>query len=195
MMIRGVLFDMDGTIVDVPYNWPRIKADLGTQGVPILSYLNGLAEPEKSGKWKILQRYEEEATRRAVIKRGMRGFLDFLAERRIKTALITNNSRKNTDILLGRFRLAFDFVMTRDDGLWKPSAAPLVAAMNELHLRKGECSAVGDSHFDIKAAEEAGIPHIFILSRDRAKFTAFKTAEIIPSVRALREKIEPLLKN
>jgi len=191
--IRGVLFDMDGTIVEVPYDWPRIKSELETGGEPILSYLSGLEEPERSQKWAVLQKYEDEATRQAVLKRGMRGFLNFLAERGIKTALITNNSRKNTDILLGRFKLAFDCVLTRESGLWKPSAAPLLAALNELRLARNECCAVGDSHFDIRAAEGAGILRIFILSRDRRKFSCFKTAEIIPSAAALKKRIVPLL--
>ena len=53
---------MDGTVVDVLYDWARIKADLGAGDVPILSYLSGLAEPERSRKWAILRRYEDEAT-------------------------------------------------------------------------------------------------------------------------------------
>ena len=193
LRLRGALFDMDGTVVDVPYDWARIKADLGTEDVPILSYLSGLAEPERSRKWAILRRYEDEATERAVMKRGMLRFLGFLEGRGILTALITNNSRRNTDILLNRFQLAFDLVMTRESGLWKPSGAPLVAAMKDLGLAKNACCAIGDSHFDIRAAEEAGIPRIFILNRDPAKFASFKIAEVFPSVAALKKRMSVLL--
>ena len=190
--LRGALFDMDGTVVDVPYDWARIKADLGTEDVPILSYLSGLAEPERSRKWAILGRYEDEATERAVLKRGMRRFLGFLEGRGILTALITNNSRRNTDILLNRFQLAFNLVMTRESGLWKPSGAPLAAAMKDLGLAKNACCAIGDSHFDIRAAEEAGIPRIFILNRHPDTFRTSRSVEFFPSVAALRQRIQTL---
>ena len=47
MKLKGVIFDMDGTVVDVPYDWIQIKTDLETQGEPILVYLNSMEEPEK----------------------------------------------------------------------------------------------------------------------------------------------------
>ena len=36
--IRCVIFDMDGTVVDVAYDWIRIKQELQTEGTPILLY-------------------------------------------------------------------------------------------------------------------------------------------------------------
>ena len=46
MKLLGLIFDMDGTIVDAPYDWPHIRAHLDTRGLPILKYLAGLTEPE-----------------------------------------------------------------------------------------------------------------------------------------------------
>ena len=40
--MKGVIFDLDGTIVDVAYDWAQIKADLKTKGKPILSYIQTL---------------------------------------------------------------------------------------------------------------------------------------------------------
>ena len=169
--ILGVLFDMDGTLFIVPYDWARIRADLGSAETSILTHLGSLEEPERSRKWAILEAHEAQATRRARLRPGVPRLLKKLGEKGIRTALVTNNSRKNTDILLGRFGLAFDLVMTRDDGLWKPSGAPLVAAMARMGLLPVDCLAVGDSHFDVRAAREAGIPRIFVISRDGASFS------------------------
>jgi len=192
MKLRGAIFDLDGTVVEVPYDWPRIKSEIGSQGVPILTYLNGLREPERSRKWAILQSYEDEATRRAVLKRGMRKFLDYLKGESVRTALVTNNSQKNVDALLDRFRLAFDCVLSRDSGVWKPSGEPLRTAMTILELGADECCAIGDSHFDIHAAQEAGIARIFILSKDRGKFTSWPV-EIFGTVTALKKRIAELV--
>ena len=168
----GVLFDMDGTLVEVPYDWSRIRADLGAGETSILTYLGRLEEPERSRKWAILEAHEAEATKRARLRRGVPRLLGRLRERGIRTALVTNNSRKNTEALVRRFGLVFDLVMTRDDGLWKPSGDPLVAAVSRLGLRASDCLAVGDSHFDVRAAREAGVPRIFVIGRDGAAFAA-----------------------
>jgi len=189
MEIKGVIFDMDGTVVEVSYDWNLIKGELNTQGKPILYFLRNLKEPEKSKKWKILEKYEEQATRTAVLKQGMREFLCFLSQKKIKIALVTNNSRKNVNYLLSKFKLSFDCIITRESGLWKPSGAPFVAVMRKLRLRREECCVIGDSHFDIQAAKEAGISKIFILNKDKEKFNR-TDAEVFPSVKALKRKFE-----
>lgn len=191
MGIKGVIFDMDGTIVDVPYNWPQIKASLDTQGKPILIYLQGLSEPERSEKWAILERYENEATQQARMKEGMREFLDFLSGKQIKIALVTNNSRRNVRILLRRFSISFDIIISRESGLWKPSASPFLAVLQEWMISREECCVVGDTKFDIEAAEAAGIPKIFILTKDQERFQPTR-AEVIISVHELRTRIEKL---
>ena len=160
---------MDGTVVDVPYDWKKIKEELNTQGAPILSYIQSLKEPEKSKKWTILEKFEEEATAQAVLKEGMREFLSFLESKKIKKALVTNNSRRNVDILLKKFRLKFDFILSREAGLWKPSGAPFLYVLKKLRLEKEKCCVVGDSHFDVKAAADAGIQIVFILGSKEQK--------------------------
>jgi HAD superfamily hydrolase (TIGR01509 family) len=192
MKLKCLIFDLDGTIVDVPYDWDKIKAELKTQGRPILHYLHNLAEPEKSEKWKILEKYEDEATRKAELKQGMHELLDLLSKNGIKKVVVTNNSRKNVAHLLSKFQLSFDYIISRESGLWKPSGAPFLKVMKKLGLRREECSVVGDSHFDVKAANEAGISKVFILSKDKKRF-ASTGAELFSSVRSLKKRIEQLL--
>jgi len=189
MKLKCVIFDMDGTVVDVPYDWESIKKELMIQGDSILNFIHKLNEEERTKKWKILEKYENEATMGAILKEGIPEFLDFLDKSRIKKALVTNNSRRNVDFLLKKFHLKFDCVVSRESGLWKPSGAPLIAALRILKLNKEECCVVGDSHFDIKAAEEAGINRVFILNKDEKKFASTK-ADIFPSVKSLRKRIE-----
>ena len=192
MGLKGVIFDLDGTVVDTSYDWNQIRAELGTRGIPILTYLSGLDEPEKSRKWAILERYEYENTARARLKPGIRGLLNFLSQEGVKKALVTNNSRENAEFLLRKFSLKFDCVISREGGLWKPSGTPLVKALNKLGLGKEEVAAVGDSIFDLKAAAAAGIEWIFLLSRDKKKFGGTK-AEVFPAVGALQQRMGQLL--
>ena len=192
MRLRGAIFDMDGTVVDVQYDWGKIKEELETQGKPILTHLENLEEPERSKKWKVLEKFEYEATQKAELKPGMREFLDALSKKGIKKALVTNNSQKSVSFLLKKFNLEFDYVISREKGLWKPSGAPFLAVMKELELSKEECCVVGDSHFDVRAAQEVGIPYIFILNEDKEMFNTLG-AEVFSSVEALQTRIDELL--
>lgn len=194
MKLQCVIFDMDGTVVDVSYDWKQIKEELMTRGKPILAYLDSLKEPERSEKWKVLEKYENEATQNARLKKGMREFLNYLSVHKVKKTLVTNNSQKNVSLLLKKFDLVFDCIISRESGLWKPSGAPFLAVLNKLELRREECCVVGDSHFDVKAANEAGIPHVFILNEDKERFASLN-AEIFSSVYALKKRIEDLLED
>jgi HAD superfamily hydrolase (TIGR01549 family) len=192
MKIRAIIFDMDGTVVDAPYDWDRIRKELNTQGIPILTFLNSLKEPERTKKWKILEKYEKEATSKAVLMQGIPKFLEFLRSKKIKRALVTNNSRKNVSFLVKKFDLMFDFIVSRESGLWKPSGAPFIFALTSLGIKAEECCVIGNSHFDIKAAEEAGIEKIFLLSRERDAPTSLG-AEIFTSVSDIQKKVENVL--
>jgi HAD superfamily hydrolase (TIGR01549 family) len=181
-----MIFDLDGTIVDVPYDWTRIKADLGTGGRPILEYLQSLDEPERSRKWAVLEEFEHTATQLASLKHGVPELLNLLTERDIRTALVSNNSLRNVSFLLKKFGLRFDKVMAREDGLWKPSGAPFQHVLEVWSLNPGECGVVGDSLFDIRAAQSAGIPYILIVSSDtRQSFgPGIETFTSIPELQA-----------
>jgi HAD superfamily hydrolase (TIGR01549 family) len=187
--LKGVIFDLDGTIVEVPYDWRRIRARLGTQGDSIIGYLNGLPEPEKSLKWQVLKRYEDRATRRARLRRGVRPLLDCLAGAGVKTALVSNNSLDNVEFMLRRFRLTFDLVLSRDSGCWKPSGAPFVYVLKHLRLARRDTAVVGDSRFDVLAASEAGIRRVFLLVPGGLS-GAGRDVVACSSVVALRREIE-----
>ena len=186
--IKCAIFDMDGTIVEVPYDWDQIKRELDTQGRPILDYLEGLKEPERSEKMNILIKYESEATRKAELKKGMAGFIRFIKGKGVLVSLVTNNSRKNVFYLLKKFNLEFDLVITRESGLWKPSAEPLLEVFDRLSLTKEECCMIGDSRFDIIAAREAGMKTIFIINKDVKKFKD-EGIEVYASVRELKNRM------
>jgi len=192
MRIKGVIFDLDGTVVENSYDWPRIKEELDAGATPILTYLDSLEEPERTRKWAVLETHEAEQTEAAVLREGVRGLLELLRGQGIAAALVTNNSRKNVDFLLNKFGLVFDCVITRESGLWKPSGAPFLEVLERLGLEPGDCCVVGDTRFDVLAAIDAGIGAIFLLSGEPEKFAGFPV-EVFPDMDFLRYYLETLL--
>ena len=161
--IRGVVFDMDGTLVDSIYDWPAIRRELGVSGTSIIDELNGLGEPERSRRWAELEAIEASASRAAEVHEGAPELLELLRAHGLATALVTNNSDANTSQLLERFGLSFDVVVTRDSGLWKPSGKPVAEAVRRLGLAPERCLGVGDSHYDVQAVREAGLAAVCML--------------------------------
>lgn len=195
MKVRAVLFDLDGTVVENAYDWPRIREALGAGTEPILSWLDGLAEPERSRKRELLEEYEAEQTERSLLREGMREFLEDLALRGVRTALITNNSLRNAVFLTRKFSIRFDQLLTRESGLWKPSGAPFLEAARRMGIAPGDCCVVGDTRFDVLAARAAGVPHVFLLGNGNASDPEAPGpwVEIVPTVERLRERLESLL--
>jgi len=192
MDLRGVIFDLDGTVVENDYDWARIREELGTGATSILAYLDSLEGPERAAKWTILESHEAEQTAASVLREGVRELLDVLRARGIAAALVTNNSRKNTEFLLEKFGLEFDCVVTRESGLWKPSGAPFRDVMKNLGLEPRACGVVGDTHFDVLAALDAGIGAIFLVSDEPEQFAGFPV-EVFPDMEFLRDRLETLL--
>ncbi|MEJ2190668.1 MAG: HAD-IA family hydrolase [Acidobacteriota bacterium] len=154
--IEAVVFDLDGTLVDSAYDWPEIRRRLGVTGGSIIDALNGLSGEERAARWAALEAIEAAATEGAGLHPGVRELLGLLRERGLCAALVTNNNQANATRLLERFTLDFEVVLTRDSGLWKPSGAPVAEAARRLGVPPERCLAVGDSHYDILAAREAG---------------------------------------
>lgn len=192
MDLRGVIFDLDGTIVENAYDWKGIREELGTGTTSILGYLDSLEEPERSAKWAILEGHEAAQTEASVLRRGVRELLGLLRARGLVTALVTNNSRKNAEFLLGKFGLRFDCVITRESGLWKPSGAHFLEVLRTLRLQPEACGVVGDTRFDVLAAIDAGIGAIFLVSDEPERFAGFPV-EVYPDMDLLRERLASLL--
>ncbi|MDH4198217.1 MAG: HAD-IA family hydrolase [Candidatus Aminicenantes bacterium] len=192
MALRAALFDLDGTVVENAYDWPRIKTELETGGTPILTYLHGLAEPERSRKWAILERHETEQTERSTLRPGMAELLAFLKEKCVGTALVTNNSERNVRLLTEKFRLSFDVVLSRASGLWKPSGAPLRAALRRLGAAPEESCVIGDTRFDVLAAREAGISRVFVLDASAAG-DGDSEVEVVAGAAPLLARLKTLL--
>ncbi len=188
---RAVLLDLDGTLVSSHYDWVAIRAELEISGPSIIDSLNGLDGDERGLRWLRMREIESQATRNAECMPGAPDLLSLLRSKRMKTALVTNNSLENASLLLNRFELEFDLVLTRDDGFWKPSGRPLQEAMLRLRAASDECFLVGDSRFDLLAARDAGCPFLAVGAPQDAGLQG--SDRILPDLEALNELLQRLL--
>jgi HAD superfamily hydrolase (TIGR01509 family) len=155
--IRGILFDMDGVVVEQRLDFPAIKQEIfgNPQGF-ILERMDGLTPPERARAEAILERHEAAAAMTAKPMDGIVPFLRWMDGEGLRRGLVTRNSRKSVDLVLARLDLRFDAVVTREDAPPKPAPEPVWLACRRLGLRPSEVLFVGDFEFDMLAGRRAG---------------------------------------
>ena len=121
MAIRGIIFDMDGTIT-VPYlDFSRIKAEIGVGDCDLVEYMGRAPEAERERIRLALARFEEDGVVNARLNPGARKMLRFLDRRGIHTALLTRNTRKSVDGVCRKLGLKFDVTISREEAPYKPA--------------------------------------------------------------------------
>ncbi|RLD19538.1 MAG: hypothetical protein DRI33_02900 [Caldiserica bacterium] len=161
--IRCIIFDLDGTLFDAPYDWVKIKQALGVpEGEGILSYIEKLPDKTKEKKMHMLKAIEEEATRKGKLKNGVQELLNELKKRGIKKVLLTNNLLRNVRYITRRYGIDFDMIITREMGMTKPGNAATLYILKEFGLNKDKVILVGDSDYDVQTANLSKISLIIV---------------------------------
>jgi HAD superfamily hydrolase (TIGR01509 family) len=152
--IKGVIFDMDGTIVSSELDFDRIRAEARVPaGVPILEFIAGGASEDVL---RVLLEHEDRAARQCSLQPGALQVLSSLRGQGVKLALFTRNSRDSVRLVLERLGLEFDCWVAREDAQPKPSPEPVLKIAATLGLLPEQLLVVGDYVFDIESGRAAG---------------------------------------
>src|SRR5689334_1587307 len=97
MPIRGVIFDLDGTLVNSGLDFAAMRREMGLGGgLPLLEAIAELPDDDARRCWEILDAHERAGAERATLIPGVVDFLDELHEHGIKRAILTRNARTTT---------------------------------------------------------------------------------------------------
>ena len=176
MKIKGVLFDLDGTLVNTtPLILESFRHTFKQFGMPIPSdselvagfglpmrtavtaYMPDEMADEFCDAYRAYQR-----TRHDELIQGIDGVaetLSALKQSGIKMAVVTSKKRPAAIRDLGCYDLVeyFDTIIACDDCAEnKPLPGPSLMALKRLGLNGADCLAVGDSPYDLQSARAAG---------------------------------------
>jgi HAD superfamily hydrolase (TIGR01549 family) len=183
LMIKAVIFDLDGTLASFNVDYKAIRADVRNllikRGLPaslfsvnesifemlkkaeIFMKNNGNSEKAiediRERALATAGRYELEAAKTTSLLPGVSETLKALKKMSLKIGLFTINSEKSTNYILKRFRIAefFDALTPRNRVKHvKPNAEHLEATLKALEVKPEEAMIVGDGVSDIKCARE-----------------------------------------
>lgn len=183
-MLKAVLFDLDGTLLDTAADFTRVLNSLlsehglppqhydavrrrvsdGARAVVNLGFTLTPEDPAFDGLLTaFLDRYEQALSEQTSLFPGMDEQLQALEARHIAWGIVTNKPERFTVPLLRQIGLSErcataicpDHVRER-----KPAAEPILLACSQLGIDASEAVYVGDHRRDIEAGRNAHMPTI-----------------------------------
>ncbi len=178
--MRAILFDLDGTLLDtapdmvgalnalrgqegcapLPYNEVRSAVSHGAARVVKCGFPDAMPDRAAMLQRRFLEIYRGALSRDTRLFPGMDGVLDVLAERHLKSGIVTNKPAWLTEPLLDEMglRARFACVVSGDTvAERKPHPLPMLHAAMLAGAAPRECVYVGDAERDVQAAHAAGM--------------------------------------
>jgi HAD superfamily hydrolase (TIGR01509 family) len=154
----GVIFDLDGTLVDSGLDFDLMRAELELPaGQPILEAIDAMSPADAERCHAVLDRHEREGVRRSSIMPSADAFLEQLRSRDILCGIATRNSRRMALASVVQHGLEVQTIVARDDAQPKPHAAGLLSICCDWQLEPAQVVMIGDFRFDLEAARAAGM--------------------------------------
>jgi HAD superfamily hydrolase (TIGR01549 family) len=180
-VIRGIVFDMDGTLVDSQLDFDAMRREMELPAaMPILESVTRLPQPHAERCRTILERHEREGVERATLLVGVGELLAALRSRGVRLAIATRNSRQITVATQAKLGIAVDFALTRDDGPVKPDPWPVQQACQRWKLEPAEVVVVGDYRFDVECGRAAGCRTVLLIHpHDPATYANNEQADLL----------------
>jgi HAD superfamily hydrolase (TIGR01509 family) len=154
--LRGLIFDLDGTLVDSRLDFDLMREEMELPPGRILESIAALPPERASECMAILRRHEVEGAERATLLPGVELLLQKAAERAIPIGIVTRNSRDISMAVLTRLRIQHDVLLTRDDGPIKPDPWGVRLICEKWQVPARQVVMIGDYMFDVMSGRDAG---------------------------------------
>jgi len=159
---RNFFFDLDGTLVEFNIDFQKIREVLNIKGKYILESLKEDGERERKNE--ILKEFEIKAAKKAKLEPFAKEIIDELNMKNCKKGIVTRNCKESAEIIVNRFKLDVDFIISREDTEPKPSPAPLFRALELTNGLPSNSAIIGDYKFDLLSGRAAGIKSILVIT-------------------------------
>lgn len=147
------MFDLDGTLVDLPINYVELRRKLGIgTEESLLEAVKGLPESEKKMFFTFWTAQEDEAMRGLkVISKGMWLYYHYLD---YKKGLVTLQGLEATTVICDKLDLSFDSIITREDSLDREEQLKLT--LRSLGVVAKSSLFIGNRDSDCDSAKKVG---------------------------------------
>ena len=157
MTIKAVIFDLDGTLVNLPIDYPSLYDEFrkitGIKSIkPVTKKVSSLNESLRGKVFEAWTRAEFAILpKMTIVKKGMELYEQYLG---VPKALVTMQGKKTVEKILDTLSLSFNVIVTREDSLDRNVQIEL--ALKKLRLKPEDVIVIGDRKIDKDAAREIG---------------------------------------
>lgn len=188
MKIKGILFDMDGTLINTyeNQNYTKFFSDLNTTQKNLVKQIlkenvhsfavmeniiqKELSKPEANDLIAKIHDFLIQHYKKSDLKKDAIRFLSYVKEKGYTLCLCTNNATDIVHQILEEKQITsfFDFIVTSQQvKKSKPDPQMYQVAMHSTGLKPKECIIFEDSESGILAAEHADVP-VVLVSENKA---------------------------
>lgn len=155
--VKGIIFDLDDTLVKTSLNFAAIKRDIGCPAhADILTFIDTLACPlEQKKAHKTVLSHELHDAQTSTWLPGAKCFVQKAKDKALPVAIVTRNCREATAIKIRKNSINIEHVITREDAPAKPDPTALLSIANEWQIDTADIAYLGDYIYDIQAAHNA----------------------------------------
>jgi HAD superfamily hydrolase (TIGR01549 family) len=188
--IRGVIFDLDGTLVDSRLDFAAMREQTGCpEGTGLLEYQAGLEDhADRQAVAEVIHWHEMSGAKSAMWMPGANELLRELEQRDIPIGIFTRNSRESASHTLIRLNIPCTDLIAREDAAAKPDPAGLLLMAEGWQLGVDSLLMVGDFRYDLEAARNAGVNSCLYDPGGDSPFTELADV-VINNFEQLAEKI------
>lgn len=156
--IRGVIFDLDGTLAHSNPDFPGLRRELGiAPNTDVLAYANSLSEESaRLAALEIIHEYEKSSSQASSWVEGARELIAYLQAKSLPLAILTRNIPEAAHITISRLGIDIELVLTRHDAQPKPHPEGIQLICQQWQLAPTEILYIGDYLFDLQTAQNAG---------------------------------------
>lgn len=156
MHIKGVIFDLDGTLVKSSLDFQKIRRDIGCPAEQdLLEYVANLRPSQQQHAEAIILQHEQLDAQSSHWIEGAENFVQQLMARRLPLAIVTRNSAKATAQKCQRNNIPIELIMTREHAPAKPDPQALLNIAAHWQLPPTQVIYIGDYRYDVEAAQRA----------------------------------------
>ena len=201
-MVKAVLFDMDGVLVNTETFYIRALIQVLSQEIGLelteeeveryagLVYVEKLrrifaerdvrADPSELAE-KSRKRFLQIARGNIRLLPGAKELIEQLRSSGVKLGIVSSSQRKMIDMVLNETNLGgiFDVIIAQEDVKHlKPSSEPYLLASKRLELKSQDCLAIEDSLHGIISAKSAGMKCVAI-TNPYFSVSKYKEADLV----------------
>lgn len=176
-MIKGIIFDLDGTLVELPIDNEKVQENLqkyfGTSKnfkplIPTIIELSGNDPVKIKNSFEIICKEEILASKNFKLMDNALEILNFLKSQHLFLCLITMQCKDALKNVLETMQISdlFDSILSRDECFDRQEQIEI--SLNNIGISPTQVLVIGDRIHDIKSAKNAGcIPILKINTQEK----------------------------